>query len=129
MLNDSLANALSQIVNAEKIGKSTCTIRPASKVIESVLKILNELGYVGSFEKVVNHGGDDLVLNLINKVNKCNVIKPRHATSFEDIERFEKRFLPAKNFGVLIISTPDVLITNDEAKKKKIGGRLIAYCY
>ena len=38
MLNDPLASALSQIVNAEKIGKNTCTIRPASKVIEEVKK-------------------------------------------------------------------------------------------
>jgi len=29
----------------------------------------------------------------------------------------------------LIVSTPQGIITNDEAKKKFIGGKLLAYCY
>ena len=33
MMNDPLANALSTILNAEKIGKKECTIKPSSKII------------------------------------------------------------------------------------------------
>ena len=35
MLNDPLANALSIVLNAEKIGKSECQIKPISKIIKN----------------------------------------------------------------------------------------------
>ena len=44
-------------------------------------------------------------------------------------EKFEQRYLPAKSFGMLIISTSKGMLTNIQAKEKKIGGKLIAYCY
>jgi len=129
MLNDTLANALSAIVNAEKTGKEICRIKPTSKIIEQALQIMNKQGYVGTFEKVKENGGNALALNLIGKVNKAGAIKPRYAIKFEEIEKFEKRFLPAKDFGILIISTSQGIMTNEEASKKKIGGKLLAYCY
>ncbi|MBT3303768.1 30S ribosomal protein S8 [Candidatus Woesearchaeota archaeon] len=129
MLNDTLADALSAILNAEKIGKPTVEIKPTSKIIEAALEIISKKGYIGSFEKVQEIGGTKLTLNLIGKVNKCGAIKPRYAIKFEEIEKFEKRFLPAKDFGIIIISTSQGILTNDDARKKKIGGKLLAYCY
>jgi len=129
MLNDPIANMLSLIVNAERVGKDTCTIKPSSKLIEKILDIMNKKGYVGTYEKVESQGGYKLVLNLIGKVNKCNAIKPRYSLESTQIESFEKRFLPAKNFGILIISTSKGIMTNSEAKEQKVGGKLIAYCY
>ena len=129
MLNDPLSNALSVILNAEKIGKESCIIKPTSKIIEKLLEILNREGFLGSFEKIKAYGGNQLKMNLIGQINKCGAIKPRYAIQFLEIEKFEKRFLPAKDFGVLIISTSQGIMTNNEAKKKRIGGKLIAYCY
>ena len=45
------------------------------------------------------------------------------------MESFEKRFLPAKDFGVLIISTNKGLLTQKQAKEQNVGGALVAYCY
>jgi len=129
MLNDTLANALNVIKNAENVGKKTCTILPTSKIIEQVLAILNEVGYVGVFEKEEAVGGTKISLNLLAKVNDCSAIKPRTAIKFTEIEKFEKRFLPASNIGILIVSTSQGIMTNQEARKRKIGGALLAYCY
>lgn len=129
MLNDTLANALCITLNAEKARKNTVDIRPTSKIIEQVLNILNERGYVGSNERIKEIGGEKIVLNLLGKINKCGAIKPRLSIKFADIEKFEKRYLPASGFGLLIISTPQGIITNEEARKKRIGGKLLAYCY
>ena len=52
VLNDSLASALSHILNCEKIGRKECILRPASNLLLEVLKILNEKGYLGSYEIV-----------------------------------------------------------------------------
>ena len=65
MLNDPLASALSMILNAEKIGRSSCTVHPSSSVIKKVLDILNKEGYLGKYEEVTSAKGGVLNLNLI----------------------------------------------------------------
>ena len=90
---------------------------------------MNEKNYLGSLEEIDDGKGGMLKVNLINKVNKCGAIKPRHSIKQDDFEKFEKRHLPAKDFGILIISTPKGIMTHNEAKEKKIGGKLLAYCY
>lgn len=126
-LNDPLASALSAVQNAERVGKKECRIYPASNLIKGVLKILNDNQYIGNLEK--QGDTDAYKINLLGHVNKCGVVKPRFSIKLTDFEQFEKRFLPARNFGVLIVSTPQGLMTNTEAKEKHLGGRLIAYCY
>jgi len=44
-------------------------------------------------------------------------------------EKFEKRYLPAKDFGMIIVSTNQGIMTHIEAKEKGLGGRLLAYVY
>ncbi|MBT7903552.1 30S ribosomal protein S8 [Candidatus Woesearchaeota archaeon] len=128
-MNDPLAAALSKLRNAEKVSKRECLMKPVSKVVQKVLDILNEKGYVGKYEIKDDGKGGYILLNLLNAINKCGVVKPRFAVTLDDYEKFEKRFLPAKDFGILIISTSQGMMTHYEAKEKKIGGKLIAYCY
>ena len=44
-------------------------------------------------------------------------------------EKFERRYLPAKDLGILFVSTPKGIMTHYDAKAKKLGGKLLAYCY
>ena len=129
MLNDPLANALSKIGNAQKIGKSSCLIKPCSKVIKEVLRIMNEKGFIGEFKEIYDGKGGTIRLELLGKINKCGVIKPNYSVKKDEFEKFEKRYLPAKGFGVIIVSTPFGIMTQDEAIKKNSGGVLLAYCY
>jgi small subunit ribosomal protein S8 len=128
-MNDTIASALSKIETYDKLGRKKVELTPSSKLLVGILKIMNELGYVGTFEEVDNKRGGIIVLNLINKINKCGVIKPRFSCELHEYEKFEKRFLLAKGFGVIFISTSQGLMTHIQAKEKKIGGKLIAYCY
>ena len=129
MLNDSLANALSNILNKENARTKECLIKPSSKIIKEVLKIMKDNYYVGEFKEIEDSKGNMLSINLLNNINKCGVIKPRFSVKKDGYEKFEKRFLLAKDFGILIVSTPLGIMTNNEAKKKSIGGKLLAYCY
>ncbi|HHI03935.1 MAG TPA: 30S ribosomal protein S8 [Candidatus Woesearchaeota archaeon] len=129
MLNDPLANALSLILNKGDARIKECIIKPSSKVIKDVLKIMKDNYYVGEFKEIEDSKGNMLSVQLLNKINKCGVIKPRFSVKKDGYEKFEKRFLPAKGFGFLIVSTPQGIMTNDEAKKRCIGGKLLAYCY
>lgn len=129
MLNDPLAAALSKILNAERRSKKEVLIKPVSKLIRTVLSIMNENYYIGSFEEIKDGRGNFFKVHLLGQINKCGVIKPRFSTKHDQFEKWEKRYLPAKDFGLLIISTPQGLLTHYQAKEKKIGGKLIAYCY
>ena len=129
MMNDTLANALSTIMNAEKIGRKECTIKSSSKIVEKVLETMKENQFLGEFKKTESRRGNSLKINLLNNINKCGVIKPRHSVKKGNYEKFEKRFLPAKGFGVLIVSTPEGIMTQEDAKNKEIGGKLLAFVY
>lgn len=128
-LNDPLANALSHILNSEKVGKQVCTIKNVSKVIKAVLEILKANKYLGDYEIKKTNQGEFLDLKLIGAINKCGAIKPRFPIEKKDYEKFEKRYLPAREFGILIVSTNKGMMTHKEAIEKGLGGRLIAYCY
>ncbi len=129
MMNDPLASVLSNVLNSEQTGKRVVRAKPVSKTIQEVLKKMTALHYLGEVSVEEDQRGGILNINLIGNINKCGAIKPRHAVGKEGFEKFEKRFLPAKDFGVLIVSTPQGIMTHAEAKKKGIGGRLLAYCY
>ena len=115
--------------NAQRSGKSTCTIRPASKLIGRVLKVIQENGYIKQFEYVEDGRAGWFRIHLNGNINDCGVIKPRYAVKRADMEKYEARFLPAQNFGVLILTTTKGVVSNDKAKSIHTGGRLLAYVF
>ncbi len=128
VMNDPLANVLSNILNHERVTKKECLVSPSSKVIRAVLQIMQDNQYIGSFD-YADESKKALKVSLIGKINKCGVIKPRHSVKKDNFEKFEKRYLPAKDFGILILTTSQGIMTHYDAKKKQIGGKLLAYCY
>jgi small subunit ribosomal protein S8 len=128
-LNDPLANAMSHILNCEQKSLKTCTVKNASKFINSVFTLLKSKNYIKDFKSVKTQRGDFLEIELAGSINKCGVIKPRFSVKKNEYEKFEKRYLPAHGFGIIIVSTPKGLMMHDEAIEKGLGGKLIAYCY
>lgn len=128
-LNDQLANALSLMLNSELVGKKECLVKPASSTIKEVLRVMKEYGYLKEFKEIEDGKGNYIKITLSGCINKCGVIKPRYSTKIAEIEKFEKRYLPAKDIGIIILSTPPGVMTHYDAKKKSTGGRLLAYCY
>ncbi len=127
--NDPLANVLSHIQNYEQTGKKQIITKQYSKLITRVLDIMNQQGYIGGYEVINDSKGNMIKINLIGAINKCNVIKPRFQINKDEFEKYEKRYLPSKDFGIIIISTNQGLMTHKEAKEKRLGGTLISYCY
>jgi len=129
MLNDPLANALSLMKNAEIKGKGTCTIQPSSKLIGGVLNLLKEKGYINEYEYLEDGKAGVFQVKLKGNINNCGVIKPRYPIKREDMDKWESRYLPARDFGLLILTTTQGIVSQSEAKKKGIGGKLLAYVY
>lgn len=128
-LNDHLGNVLSHINNSEKAGKSDCIVKPASKIVMQVLNIMKDTHYIGEIEKIDTGKLGSLKISLLGKINRCNVIKPRYAFKKGDLEKFEKRYLPAKGFGIIIVSTSKGIMVHEKAIELNTGGRLISYVY
>lgn len=129
MLHDPLNDAMTTIRNAEASGRSDCTIRPASKLIGRVLKVMQESDYIASFEFLEDGRGGMFRVRLKGNINNCGVIKPRFAVKRVDLERYEARYLPAQDFGVLILTTTEGVISQAKAKEVGVGGKLLAYVY
>ena len=128
-LMDPLADALTNIRNNERQVNDHCTNSPASKLIGRVLSTMQKENYIGEFEFIDDNKAGIFEVQLEGNINQCGVIKPRHAVKKDEFEKFEKRYLPAKNFGILIVTTPEGIMTHREAKERGIGGRLLAYMY
>jgi small subunit ribosomal protein S8 len=126
---DPLANALNHLSNCERVGKKVAYIKPASKLIGRVLKVMQDYGYIGEFEFIEDGRAGIFKVELIGKINKCGAIKPRFPVKKLGYEKFEKRYLPARDFGILIVSTTQGVMSHEEAKKRGLGGRLLAYVY
>ena len=129
VLTDTLGDALSHILSYDKLGRKEVVLNKNSKMITKALDILKNNNYVGTYEIIEDGKGNKIKLNLLNNINKCGVIKPRHKVKKTEFEKFEKRYLPAKGFGMLLVSTSKGLMTNEEAKEKGVGGKLVAFCY
>ncbi len=115
--------------NAERAGKKECIVRPASKLVGRVLKVIQENGYIKEFEYDEDGRAGSFNIQLNGNINDCGVIKPRFAVQRTDMEGYESRYLPAQNFGVLILTTTKGVVSNLKAKEMHTGGRLLAFVY
>lgn len=128
MLQDPLADVLTVIKNAERIGKGECVVK-ANKLVGNILKVMQDSGYIGTFEKIEDGKGGVFKIELKGKIIDTKVVKPRFAVGVEEYEKWEKRYLPAKNIGLLIVSTPKGVLDHKKAKELRQGGKLLSYIY
>ena len=126
MRHDIISDVMFVIGNNEKTGKPFCMV-PASKLVKSVLDVMQKSGYIGKIEFIDDGKSGRYQVELIGKVNTSSVIKPRFAVGKNEFEKWEKRFLPSKGAGILIVSTPKGIMTHNDAKAMGIGGRLVSY--
>ncbi len=127
--NDPFSNALSGLNNAEQVGHLSHEIQPASNEIGNVLEVLYDRGYIAGFEFIDDGKAGVFEVELRGAINECGSIKPRYAVSADEFERWEKRFLPARDFGALILTTSQGIMSHYEAREAGIGGQVIAYVY
>jgi small subunit ribosomal protein S8 len=126
---DPLVNALNTILIHEERHKKECIISPASNLVGMVLRLIQSMGYVGEIEFIDDGRQGKLRVQLFGRINDCKAVKPRFSVNVKTIEKYEKRFLPSRDMGTLILSTPKGVMTHDNAKLQNLGGRVLAYVY
>ena len=127
--DDPLANALAGINNAESVGQLTHTVSPASNEIGSVLEVFYDRGYIDGFEYVEDGKAGKFEVELKGAINECGPVKPRYSSGVDDLEKWEKQFLPARDYGTLVVTTSRGIMSHYDAREAGVGGQIIAYVY
>ncbi|BFI73342.1 30S ribosomal protein S8 [Nanoarchaeota archaeon] len=121
IINDFFAHA----TNCINVGKREVEFNYYNKLLLNILEKLKEYKYVEEYKI----DGKKIIVRFSDTFNFGKAIKPRFPVSYKEIDKYEKRFLPARGFGLLLVSTNKGAKTNEECKKEKIGGVLVALVY
>ena len=114
------------ITNAKKAKKESVSVKKISNLLIEILKMMKQKNAI---KKYKINSKDKSVEIVLGDFIDCRAIKPRFSAKKEQVEKYMRRYLPAKNFGTVIISTNNGLMTHEEAMEKNLGGSLIAYFY
>ena len=131
-MSDPIADMLTRIRNANTAKHDTVDV-PASKMKESIAKILLDEGYIKGYEII-----EDGIAKTIKITLKYGVDKNQKTIS--GIKRISKpglRVYASKDelpkvlggLGVAIISTNKGVVTDKEARAMNVGGEVIAFVW
>ena len=111
-------------MNAKVALQTSVTLRNHSKFLQNILAIGKLKGYILEYSTTPK----GLLVEFKN-LHKCKAVKPRYIVKVNDIDKYVRRYLPARGMGILIISTNDGLVTHQTAIDNNIGGSIVAYMY
>ena len=126
MSQDIVADALNMMNNAKKARKEVVKVKRISNLLIEILKIMKQEGAVKKYK--IDSKGNTIEITL-GDLSECNAVKPRFTAKKDAVEKYRRRYLPARNLGTVIVSTNKGLMTHEEAQKEKTGGCVIAYFY
>lgn len=129
-MTDPISDMLTRIRNASATSKREVAL-PYSKLKYAMAKILEREGYVGKVSEKETGKYKELVIELKYK-GKDSVITKMSRVSRPGRRVYAKHDeLPRvlSDMGVAIISTPNGLMTNKEARKRHLGGEIICEVY
>ena len=126
-MNDPIGDMLTRIRNAQMRGKSTVST-PASKLRVWVLDVLADEGYIRGYEKTSSddgHGPIEISLKyfdgipVIRELKRISKPGRRVYLGVKDIPQVRQ------GLGVSIVSTPQGVMSDANARAKNVGGEVI----
>ena len=133
-MTDPISDMISQIRNAQAVYHPTVDL-PWSKIKYEIAKILEKENFVEGIEKKGRQPKRKIGITL--KYNDKGIAGNSLGTpAIEDMKRISKPgqriYMPARKmrrvrggYGIAIISTSKGLVTDKEARKKKLGGEVL----
>ena len=126
-MNDPIGDMLTRIRNAQMRGKSTVST-PASKLRAWVLDVLADEGYIRGYEKTTStdgHGAIEISLKyfdgipVIRELKRVSKPGRRVYLGVKDIPQVRQ------GLGVSIVSTPQGVMSDANARAKNVGGEVL----
>lgn len=132
-MTDPIADYLTRVRNAIRAGHRVVDI-PSSKMKREITKILFDQGYILNYKFMEGPtpSGTIKIALKYDPVDNVSAIKDlqrvsrpglRQYTGYKDMPRV------LNGLGIAILTTPQGVMTNKEAKARKIGGEVLCYVY
>ena len=131
-MTDPIADMLTRIRNGYQAKMTTVDVAPYSKVKAEIAKILKKEGYIENYATEGDGIEKKLVVTLKYGANDEKVIKGIKRISKPGLRVYAKGDQLPKvlnGLGVAIISTSEGMMTDRDARKKHVGGEVIAYVW
>ena len=131
-MTDPIADYLTRVRNAIRAGHRVVEI-PASNIKKEITKILFDQGYIlnykfeegenpqGTIKIALKYDGDNV--SAIKNLHRVSRPGLRQYAGYKDMPRV------LNGLGIAIVSTSQGVMTNKEAKNRKIGGEVLCYVY
>jgi len=131
MLTDPISDYLTRLRNGLKAEHEEVVI-PSSRLKKDMSRILKEQGYISDFEVADGEKGEVIRVRLRYTEDRDPVI-----SGMERVSRPGRRRYVAKGdvprvqggMGTAIVSTSSGVMTGHEARKKGVGGEVVAYVW
>ncbi|MGP1560638.1 MAG: 30S ribosomal protein S8 [Helicobacteraceae bacterium] len=129
MMSDIVADSITRIRNAS-IRKKLSTVLLYSKTIESIVKVLEQKGYIDSYKvdevspskksiEVFLKYNEETGKSAISEIKRISTPGRRVYKPSSDIKKFKN------GYGLIIITTSKGVLSNDEAHKQNVGGEVL----
>lgn len=126
MITDPISDMLTRIRNASLVKKQFVEM-PISNIKFALAKVLEKEGYILAVEKVGESPRATLRIQLkyddgqsvISSIKRISKPGRRVYTKSNELQKV------LSGVGVAIVSTPNGLMTNNEARKRRLGGEVI----
>ena len=130
-ITDPIADMLTRIRNANSAKHETVDV-PASNMKKAIAEILNNEGYIKSYQIIED--GKQGVIRIALKYgnNKEKVISGLKRVSKPGLRIYagaEELPRVLKGLGIAIVSTSKGVMTDKEARKQNIGGEVLAFIW
>ena len=130
-MTDPIADMLTRVRNANSAGKDNVSM-PSSKKLVEIARIMKEEGYIAGYEVEEAEPRNILVITL-----KYGEKRARVSRGIKRISKPGLRIYAGKDdlprvlggLGTAIISTSHGVMTDRDARKKGIGGEVMAYIW
>ena len=127
-MTDPVADMLTRLRNANQAMHDGVSM-PSSKQKVALADVLKSEGYINEFEYIDDHRAGKIVVELNGRINKCGVISPRYDLSHHDIEEWVGRLLPSRLFGTIVMTTSSGIMDHEDARRRKVGGKVLGFFY
>lgn len=128
MVTDPIADLLTRLRNAQLAGHTSVLV-PASKQKEALLELLAEEGFIASFSKEQDSNKkpalrvalryDKMGLPVIKEIKRISKPGRRVYVGVENIPHNRG------GLGVVVVSTSKGMLSDNVARKEKLGGELV----
>lgn len=123
MMTDPISDMLTRIRNAIHAGHDRVEF-PASKMKAGVCKVLKDEGFIRSF-KIVAKTKSDIKIKVLLKDNAIVGLKRYSRPGLRQYRGYKEIPRVISGLGTSVISTSQGLLSDREAKKRKVGGEVV----